>query len=427
MAIANGGAAQLSSPAAEGKYTVQIALIVALFGGIGFITAMNDVLVPHFKDLFQLTNVKALLVQSAFFGAYFLLAIPSGKIVGRIGYRNGIITSMCVIGVGLLLFLPASNLISYSLFLFALFVVGCGLALLQVAVNPYISALGDPAKAASRLNLAGFLNSLGGTLAPRVGAIFIFVAAGATATQLAQSVRMPYMVLAGLAFLMAVVTRLVPLPEIIPQAEAGETLSGSALNFRQLRFGLFGIFSSVGAEVAVGSLLINYLGQAEMGGMTHAVAAKYVSLYWFGSLVGRLTGFFVTRFVKQSNALRFAAAMASVLMLLAVVLHGHGSMWALVAVGLCNSVMWPCIFPMSIEGLGKYTNQASGLLVMMVVGGALVPPLQGWVADHHGYRLSFFVVLACYLYILFFAINGHKPGNGAEALGANEAVPPAVV
>ncbi|HEY9138231.1 MAG TPA: MFS transporter, partial [Terriglobus sp.] len=166
MAIANGGTVQVSSPAGEGNYTVQLALIVALFGGIGFITAMNDVLVPHFKDLFHLTNVKALLVQFAFFGAYFLLAIPSGKIVGRIGYRWGMIASMCVIGCGLLLFLPASIIIAYPLFLFALFVVGCGLALLQVAVNPYISALGDPARAASRLNLAGGLNSVGGTLAP---------------------------------------------------------------------------------------------------------------------------------------------------------------------------------------------------------------------------------------------------------------------
>ena len=397
-----------SAPSAEGKYTVQLALIVALFGGIGFITAMNDVLVPHFKDLFQLTNVKALLVQSAFFGAYFLLAIPSGKIVGRIGYRNGITASMCVIGIGLLLFLPASGIISYPLFLFALFVVGCGLALLQVAVNPYISALGDPAKAASRLNLAGFLNSFGGTIAPKVGAVFIFVAAGATAAQLAHSVRTPYLVLAGLAFLMAVVTRIVPLPEIVPQAEAGESLSGSAWDFRQLRFGLLGIFCYVGAEVAVGSLLINYLGLPSMGSMTHAVAAKYVSYYWFGSLVGRLTGFIVTQYVKQSNALRFASAMAAALMLVAIVTQGHASMWALVLVGLFNSVMWPCIFPMSIEGLGKYTSQASGLLVMMVVGGALVPPLQGFVADHYGYRLSFLVVLVCYLYIAFFAWSGHK-------------------
>lgn len=409
MAISGGGEVRVSSaPSAEGNYNLQLALIVALFGGIGFITAMNDVLVPHFKDLFQLTNVKALLVQSAFFGAYFLLAVPSGKIVSRVGYKNGIVLAMCVIGLGLLLFLPASILVTYPLFLFALFVVGCGLALLQVAVNPYISALGDPSRAASRLNLAGFLNSLGGTTAPKVGAVFIFVAAGATAAELAHSVRTPYLVLAGLAFLMAVVTKLVPLPEIIPQAEAGEQLTGSAWDFRQLRFGLFGIFCYVGAEVAIGSLLINYLGQPEMGSMTHAAAAKYVSLYWFGSLVGRLTGFIVTRYVRQANALRFAGAMAAALVLIAILAQGHLSMWALVGVGLFNSVMWPCIFPMSIEGLGKYTSQASGLLVMMVVGGALVPELQGWVADHYGYRLSFAVVLVCYLYISFFAWSGHK-------------------
>lgn len=399
---------QLSAPAHEGKYTVQLALIVALFGAIGFITAMNDVLVPHFKDLFQLTNLKALLVQSAFFGAYFLLAIPSGKIVGRIGYRNGITASMGVVGLGLLLFLPASNLISYPLFLFALFVVGSGLALLQVAVNPYISALGDPSKAASRLNMAGFMNSLGGTAAPKVGAVFIFIAAGASAAELARSVRTPYVVLAGLAFLMAVVTRLVPLPEIVQQAEAGETLTGSAWDFRQLRFGLFGIFCYVGSEVAIGSLLINYLGLPSMGSMSHSQAALYVSLYWAGSLVGRFLGIFITQFVTQTNTLRVAAIMASLLVLTAILTTGHTSMWALVLVGLFNSVMWPCIFPMSIEGLGKYTGQASGLLVMMIVGGALVPPLQGFLADHYGYRPSFIVMLVCYLYISFFAWSGHK-------------------
>jgi FHS family L-fucose permease-like MFS transporter len=424
LAIANGGTAQVSSPAGEGNYTVQLALIVALFGGIGFITAMNDVLVPHFKDLFHLTNVKALLVQFAFFGAYFLLAIPSGKIVARIGYRWGMIASMCVIGCGLLLFLPASIIIAYPLFLFALFVVGCGLALLQVAVNPYISALGDPARAASRLNLAGGLNSVGGTLAPRVGAMFIFIAAGASEAELAHSVRMPYVILGLIAFAMALVTWLVPLPEIVPQTEAGEKLSGSAWNFRQLRFGLFGIFFYVGAEVTVGSLIINYLGQPSMGGMSHLQASKYVSLYWAGAMVMRFIGFVVLRHVKQSHALAFVSAFGVLAILIAIFGHGAPAMWAIVSCGLYNSVMWPCIFPMSIEGLGKYTSQGSGLLVTMIVGGAVIPEIQGFVADHHGYQASFLVVLVCYLYVLFFAVNGHKPGKSVEGL---EGVTPAVV
>lgn len=416
MAISSHGEVRTSAASAEGKYTVQLALIVALFGGIGFITAMNDVLVPHFKDLFQLTNVKALLVQFAFFGAYFMLAIPSGKIVGRIGYRNGMVAAMAVIGCGLMLFLPASLLITYPLFLFALFVVGCGLALLQVAVNPYISALGDPSKAASRLNLAGGLNSLGGTIAPHVGAAFIFVAAGATTAELARSVRMPYVILGLMAFAMALVVRLVHLPEIIPQAEAGEKLSGSAWDFRQLRFGLLGIFFYVGAEVTVGSLIINYLGQPSMGSMPHLQAAKYVSLYWGGAMVARFIGFVALRHVKQSHALAFVSAFGVMAITLAILGHGSPAMWAIVSCGLYNSVMWPCIFPMSIEGLGKYTSQASGLLVMMIVGGAVVPEIQGWVADHYGYQRSFLVVLVCYAYVLFFALNGHKPGKSSEGL-----------
>ena len=191
--------------------------MVSLYFGIGFITAMNDVLVPHFKDLFQLSNVRALLVQFAFFGAYFLLSVPSGRIGGRIGSKNGIVASLCVVGMGLLLFLPASIIIAYPLFLFSLFLVGCGLALLQVAVNPYISVLGPAELAASRLNLAGGFNSVAGTLAPRIGAIFIFVAAGASTAELAHSVRIPYVVLSLLAFGLALLTKLMHVPDLVPQ------------------------------------------------------------------------------------------------------------------------------------------------------------------------------------------------------------------
>src|ERR1700678_1394608 len=194
MAIGVAGAGTVTEVEVGKKnYTVPLMLMVSLYFGIGFITAMNDILVPHFKDLFHLTNVKALLVQFCFFGAYFVMSVPSGRIVGRIGYKSGIVVALTVMGLGLLLFLPASVIIFYPLFLFALFVVGSGLALLQVAINPYVGALGKPETAASRLNLAGFANSFAGWRAPKLGATFIFVAAGASAAQLAYSVRMPYM------------------------------------------------------------------------------------------------------------------------------------------------------------------------------------------------------------------------------------------
>jgi FHS family L-fucose permease-like MFS transporter len=412
-----------TSTAPQQSYPLALALVVALYFGIGFITAMNDVLVPHFKDLFQLSNVRALLVQFAFFGAYFLLSVPSGRIVGRIGSKNGIVASLCVIGVGLLLFLPASIVIAYPLFLFALFLVGCGLALLQVAVNPYISVLGPTELAASRLNLAGGFNSVAGTLAPRVGAIFIFVAAGASTAELAHSVRMPYVVLSLLAFGLALLTKVMHLPDVVPQREPDDASGGSAWDFSNLRYGLFAIFAYVGAEVAIGSLIINYLGQPSMGGMSHSRAAGYVSLYWGGAMLARFIGFVALRYVSQAKALALVAALGCIFIAAAVFGHGTVALWAIVSCGLFNSIMWPCIFPMSIEGLGKYTTQASGLLVTMIVGGAVIPEIQGFLADRYGYQKSFLIVLLCYAYVLFFAVYGHRP-SGPTLL---EDLPPAVV
>ena len=410
MAIASLRGETSKAGGREGSYLLPLMLMLVLYFGIGFITAMNDVLIPHFKDLFHLSSFRALLVQFAFFGAYFLLAVPSGRIVGRIGYKAGIVTALGTMSLGLFLFLPASLIIRYWLFLTALFVVGCGLALLQVAINPYLGALGSPDKAASRLNLAGGFNSVAGTIAPRVGSAFIFVAAGASSAELARSVRMPYLVLAVLALLLALLTGFVPLPKVLAETAVGELRTESAWRHRNLRFGALGIFAYVGAEVAIGSLLINYLGLPSMGGMSHAAASVYVSYYWGGAMIARFAGFVVLRHVRQAAALATVAGCAVVFIAAATFGHGPLALWALVSCGLFNSVMWPCIFPMSLEGLGAVTSQGSGILVSMVVGGAVVPELQGLLADHYGYQLSFLVILACYAYILFFALNGHRGG-----------------
>ena len=276
----------------RGSYTAPLILMLSLYFGIGFITALNDILVAHFKDLFHLTNFSAQLVQSCFFGAYFVMSVPSGWLIGRIGYRAGIVGALATMAAGLFLFQPASRIVIYPLFLFALFVVGSGLALLQVAINPYVGALGPPETASSRLNLAGVFNSLATTIAPKVGAVFIFVAAGATAARLAHSVRMPYLILAGAAVLLAVIAAFAPIPEIIPKHETTGLRGPSAWQFRQLRFGALAIFFYVGAEVAIGSIMINYLGQPAMGSMSHEAAAKYVSFYWGGAMIARLIGFF---------------------------------------------------------------------------------------------------------------------------------------
>jgi FHS family L-fucose permease-like MFS transporter len=398
------------------NYTVPLALMVSLYFGIGFITALNDILIPHFKDLFHLTNVKALMVQLCFFGAYFVMSLPSGSIVGKIGYKRGIVVALTVMGIGLLLFLPASMIIFYPLFLFALFIVGSGLALLQVAINPYVGALGAPETAAARLNLCGFLNSFATTIAPKIGAAFIFIAAGASAAELARSVRMPYVILAGCAFAMAVLTAFVDLPKLLEGGSgSGDSSYAGALRFKHLRLGALAIFFYVGAEVAIGSVMINFLGQPSMGGLSHEAAAKYVSLYWGGAMCGRLIGFFAMQKIRARPALVFVSSIASLLIVMGILMHGHVAMWAIVACGLFNSVMWPCIFPMSVEGLGRFTSHGSGILIMMVVGGAIIPEVQGLLADKLGYQPSFAIVLLCYLYILFFALRGHRNLNTVEA------------
>jgi FHS family L-fucose permease-like MFS transporter len=395
-------------PTESQSYFLPMVLMVSLYFSIGFITALNDILVPHFKDLFHLTNVKALMVQLCFFGAYFVMSLPSGAIVGRIGYKAGIIASLCTMSAGLVLFVPASMVISYPFFLFALFVVGSGLALLQVAINPYVGALGKPETAAQRITICGFLNSSATTLAPKLGAAFIFVAAGATAAELAHSVRMPYILLAVFSLLLALVTWFVPLPNVLEKASSGEAVNGSAWQYRHLRLGSFAIFTYVGAEVAIGSLIINYLGQPSMGGLSHLAAATYVTYYWGGSLVGRFLGSFILLKVRAQHALAFVAACALILVCITLFGHGHVAGLAIVCCGLFNSVMWPCIFPLGVKGLGKLTSQGSGIMVMMVVGGAVIPEIQGLLADHFGYQLSFSIVALCYAYLLYFALSGHK-------------------
>ena len=412
---------------ASGSYILPMVLMVALYFSIGFITALNDILIPHFKDLFHLTNVLALLVQFCFFGAYFVMSLPCGWVVGRIGYKPSIIAALCVMSAGLFLFVPASIAISYPLFLFALFVVGSGLALLQVAINPYVSVLGPADRGAWRINLCGIFNSSATTIAPRVGAIFIFIAAGATTAQLAHSVRMPYVILGSFALLVALITAAVPLPSLIETNSKAITTKadGSAWSFTHLRFGALAIFSSVGSEVAIGSILINFLGQPSMGRIAPLAAATYVSLYWGGAMIGRIVGTFVLIHIRAQVALAWVASSALLITLATIVmpmhflhidisLFGHAIRTTvpfaaiIVSCGLFNSVMWPCIFPLAVKGLGKVTSQGSGILITMVVGGAIVPVLQGFLADKFGYQPSFIMVLLCYAYLVFFALSGYK-------------------
>jgi FHS family L-fucose permease-like MFS transporter len=398
-----------TSNAPEGSYIVPMVLMVSLYFSIGFITSLNDILVPHFKDIFHLTNTLALLVQFCFFGAYFVMSIPAGIIVGRIGYKSSMIAALGTMAAGLFLFVPASIAISYPVFLSALFVVGSGLALLQVAINPYVSVLGAPERGAWRINLCGIFNSSATTIAPKVGAIFIFIAAGATTAQLAHSVRMPYVIIGCFTLLVALITALVPLPTLIETDTKKTTKTdGSAWSFSHLRFGALAIFSSVGSEVAIGSTLISFLGQPSMGGYSHSAAATFVSFYWGGAMAGRVLGAFALLKVKSQHALFAVASIAAVMVLITIFGHGPVAKWAIVSCGLFNSVMWPCIFPLAVKGLGKFTSQGSGILITMVVGGAIVPVVQGFLADKLGYQTSFAIVFCCYAYLIFFAVSGYK-------------------
>jgi FHS family L-fucose permease-like MFS transporter len=428
---------------ANASYILPMVLMVSLYFSIGFITALNDILIPHFKDLFHLSNVLALLVQFCFFGAYFVMSLPCGWIIGRIGYKPGIIAALCTMAAGLLLFVPASIIVSYPLFLFALFVVGSGLALLQVAINPYVGALGKPETAAARLNLCGGLNSLATTIAPKLGATFIFVAAGATTAQLARSVRIPYVLIAAFTLLVALVTAFIPLPEVVEKRTDGESGYAGAWSFVHLRFGALAIFTYVGAEVAIGSIIINYLGQPSMGSMSHLAAATYVTLYWGGAMIGRFIGSGVLLYVKAERALAVVATVALALVAATIVVPAHTILVAIgfdqhialariplgasvVACGLFNSVMWPCIFPLSLKGLGKFTSHGSGILVTMIVGGAIIPELQGLLADHFGYQPSFLIVAACYAYLVYFALDGYRVRQPRFASLPDYVPPPAI-
>jgi FHS family L-fucose permease-like MFS transporter len=392
----------------------------------GFITNMNDILVPHLKAVFDLNFVQASLVQFAFFTAYFVMAIPAGKVIARFGYKLGIVIGLCTSALGALLFHPAAALPSYAVFLTGLFTLASGFTLLQVAANPYVSVLGAPETAASRLNLAGGFNSLGASLGPFVSGLFIFATVSLTKQQLAAltpaelathkaaeaaSVQTPYVILAALLFALAIAFYFLKLPIIstIGDHDKEEGKLTDALQFRQLRLGALGIFMYVGAEVSVGSYLVSYAKLPEIGSLPEIEAAKYVSLYWGSAMIGRFLGAALTRSVKPQLLLTVFAGIAATLVAFGWLGSGMIALFALVAVNFFNSIMWPNIFTLAIDKLGKQTNHGSSILIMMILGGALVPLAQGKLADMIGLHGSYFLPILCYGYILFYGINGWKP------------------
>ena len=395
----------------------------SLYFIFGFITCLNDILVPHLKTAFALTYARAALVQFSFFTAYFIMSMPSGWLVDRLGYQRGLVGGLLLAALGCLLFFPAAGLPSYPLFLLALFILASGITLLQVAANPYVALLGKPETAASRLTLAGAFNSLGTTLAPLFGSMLILGAAGAA------TVQAPYLALGGILLLLGLATALLPLPlgEAHPEAVTRfGGLRGLILEFRGLAGGSLGIFLYVGAEVAIGSFLVSYLSLPSAGGVSMAAAARYVSIYWGGAMVGRFLGSAVMRTVPPGRVLAFNGVMAMALVSTAVLAEGWLAVGSILAVGFFNSIMFPTIFSLAMKDRVKHLGQASGILCMAIVGGAVVPVLQGLLADFVGLRLAFLLPVLCYAYIARFGAQAQpqpQPGEGPETRAPQWDVP----
>jgi FHS family L-fucose permease-like MFS transporter len=398
--------------------------VFALFFIFGGITSLNDVIIPKLKELFTLSYAQAMLVQSAFFAAYFIISIPAAAVVRKIGYMRTAALGLVTMTAGCLLFIPASRSGLFPTFLAALFVLAAGITIVQVVANPLISMLGQPRTAHSRLTFAQAFNSLGTTVFPYVGAILILgslstidastltgealTAYRATETQVVVNTYL------GLAVALLVVAALVwmsrkKLVESAASPHTGIVHAFSLLRQPRFAFGALCIFLYVGAEVAVGSVIVNYLMQADVFGMGAEAAGKHVPLYWGGAMVGRFIGAYLLRLFSPGKVLASAAGCAVLLLLVSANAGGAMSGWALLAIGLCNSIMFPTIFSLACEGLGERAAEGSGLICVAIVGGAIVPLLAGVAADMAGLRMALAVPALCYAVILAFGWYARRP------------------
>ncbi|WP_462160213.1 sugar MFS transporter [Pseudoalteromonas sp. GB56] len=401
--------AQEQTANGSGSYRFALIALTSLFFMWGFITCLNDILIPYLKGAFDLNYTQAMLVQFCFFSAYFIVSLPAGKLVGRVGYQKGMVIGLGIACLGCVLFYPAASNGVYALFLGALFVLASGITILQVAANPYVSALGPAETAPSRLTMTQAFNALGTTVAPFFGSILIFSEGAEVIKGDASATQIPYLMLAGGLLVLAGIFAALKLPHLSNQEVHSEHVSGSAWQYKHLTLGALGIFLYVGAEVAIGSTLVNFFSQGNIAGMHEAEAAKYISYYWGGAMVGRFIGAAIMQKISGRTVLAFNAISAFVLVLAAVFFDGHFAMWAILAVGLCNSVMFPTIFSLALNGLGKHTAQGSGILCLAIVGGAVVPLFQGMLADSIGLQWSFLLPALCYVYIAFYGIKGAQP------------------
>ena len=487
------------------SYAGALGIVTTLFFAWGFLTCLNDILIPHFKGLFGLNYRQSMMVQLFFFGAYAVFSVPSAKLVDWIGYQRSMVVGLLTMGLGAFLFVPAASVPSYALFLVAVTVLAAGITCLQVAANPYVTVLGKPETASSRLNLTQAFNSLGTFLAPFFGGLLILTLAPKTIDEIraltpqalqayrlqeAATVKAPYVGLGIALALLAIVIGSFKLPKIEhAQRKAGEKVNDSIWRHPNLVFGAIAIFVYVGAEVSIGSFLVNYFHEPNIAGLAEKTAASFVAFYWGGAMLGRFIG---SNFLAEAKAkymwmvaglavalivlsypignslpagyqpgvpnltwlgwlvfagrplfvlvaiaaaviaviatlkggkatahtgllLAVCALATSVLVAISMLSMGHAAMWSIILVGFFNSIMFPSIFTLGVAELGPLTGDGSGVMIMAIVGGAIIPLLQGWIADRIGIHHAFFLPVICYLYILFFALSGSKPNSERHA------------
>jgi len=465
MAHAPAPGGRPDSPDAGRSYRGPFAVMTVLFFMWGFMTVWNDILIPRFKEAFTLNYFQAMLVQLAFFGAYavgaliyYLVSMVWGDPINRVGYKNGVVIGLVIAAVGSALFYPAATAASYPFFLGALFVVGLGFAMLQIAANPYVTILGPERTASSRLNLSQGFNSFGTTIGPLIGGWLIFKVFTRAEAHGADSVKIPYLCFAGVFVVLAVVFAWARLPAFSNPERI--TRGAGALRYPHTVLGMIAIFMYVGGEVTVGSVIINFLGTPRLGGLGHEEASRYLAFYWGGLMIGRFMGAFALSdlrgwlkhglvavvpagavlvvlmlsgpgqalpygvllagllaafYAGESSPQRMLALFSGVIIALlaaGMATAGEAAKWSVLGVGLFCSVMWSNIFALAIEGLGPLKSQASSLLVMAILGGAVLPPLQGAVADRVGVQLSFVVPMAAFAYVAFYGVYGYRAGRG---------------
>ena len=432
------------------SYKTALIFLTTLFFLWGFITVLVDSLVPRLKDVFEMSYAKTVLVQFAFFTAFFVVSVPAGAILSRIGYRKGIVLGLIIMALGCLLFYPAAEYRNFTIFLIGYFTLAGGITVLQVAANPYVALLGSEEGASSRLNLSQAFNSLGTTIAPVVGALFLLSDSVKTSEEInalstlekvdyyaaeAATVQTPFLLIATFIGILAVVFAFIKLPKVMQESPKGGYLS--LLKNKLMLMGALGIFVYVGAEVAIGSFLVNYFDDMNLAvivaendtmmNIANTIASTFnktfsnsdpksllgifIIFYWGGAMIGRFVGAYLTRILPAGRVLSIFALLAIVMIAISISTNGLISMWSILAVGLFNSIMFPTIFTLTLEGLGDLKAQASGLLCMAIVGGAIVPFVFGSLIDSFGFKTAFILTLICYGYIMYYGRLKHMKAN----------------